>query len=142
MKQKPIKLADAVRFHGHLGPFLVLGLKMGEVALKKLKFKKYFGLEVIVRGAGKKPKSCLVDGLQLSTGATLGKGNIEKFPGKIIEVNVKNLSNGSNLTLVLKDELSQLLDSLKTHKQSQLFARKLYKTSAQKLFNLKIQRKV
>jgi formylmethanofuran dehydrogenase subunit E len=70
MKKSGITLKEAIRFHGHLGPYLVLGVLAGEAALKKLKAKKYFGIEMKVWGANKKPKSCLVDGLQLSTGAT------------------------------------------------------------------------
>ncbi|MCX5710376.1 MAG: formylmethanofuran dehydrogenase subunit E family protein, partial [Candidatus Omnitrophica bacterium] len=76
-----VSLKEAVNFHGHLGPYLVLGLKAGEMALRKLGCKKYFGLEVKVFGALKKPKSCFIDGLQLSTGATYGKGNIQKYKG-------------------------------------------------------------
>ena len=34
---RKISLKQAVDFHGHLGPYLVLGLLMGKYALKKLK---------------------------------------------------------------------------------------------------------
>ena len=40
-----ISLKEAEKFHGHLGPWLVLGLLIGDAALKKLKAEKYFGLE-------------------------------------------------------------------------------------------------
>ena len=52
---------------------------MGEYALEKIKARPHFGLEVKVWGAKNKPKSCLIDGLQLSTGCTYGKGNITKI---------------------------------------------------------------
>jgi len=83
------KIKEAVKFHGHLGPYLILGVLAGEIALKRIGVKKYFGLEVKVYGANQKPKSCLIDGLQLSTGATFGKGNIRKLAGKNIKISVK-----------------------------------------------------
>ncbi len=55
--QKNISLKEAVRFHGHLGPYLVIGILAGQLAVKKLKSKRYFGLEVKVWGANKKPKA-------------------------------------------------------------------------------------
>ena len=79
-------LSEAIDFHGHLGPYLVLGLLMGKYALKNLKAEKYFGLTIKVKGAYTKPESCLIDGLQLSTGATFGKGNIKKLQGRYIQV--------------------------------------------------------
>src|SRR5512137_2462430 len=110
-----ISLKDAISFHGHLGPYVVLGLLMGDFGLKKIKSRKYFGLKVKVWGADKKPKSCLVDGLQLSTGATYGKGNIEKLPGKIIKIRLTNKETGRTLAITLNKELINGLDTAKTH---------------------------
>lgn len=135
MKKQDV-LARAVSFHGHLGPFLVLGLKAGTFALKKLKAEKYFVIQVAVKGALRKPKSCLIDGLQLSTGATYGKGNIRKLGGRQIEVIFKNLKTSKKLVLKFRKDLLLKLGRLKTHKDSQRCARGLYKVSPQKLFKL------
>ena len=129
-------LTEAIRFHGHLGPYLVLGILMGKYALRNLKAKKYFGLEIKVKGADKKPRSCLIDGLQLSTGATFGKGNIKKLSGKHIQVLFYNLNNKRKLALSLKDSLEFKLGKLKNHQDSEVFAERIYKTSYNKLFNL------
>ena len=136
MENNRITLKEAEEFHGHLGPYLVLGILAGELALKKLACKKYFGLEVKVRGANKRPKSCLIDGLQLSTGATYGKGNIKKLNSAIIKINFLNHINSKRLTLGFKDNLIQQLKEAKTHRDSRLLAKKLYKTDYHKLFNL------
>jgi len=136
--QKKISLKDAVRFHGHLGPYLVLGLLAGELALKKLKTKKYFNLEVNVRGADKKPKSCLIDGLQLSTGATYGKGNIHKYKAKAIKITIRNRTNNQQAAVLLDKQLIKELESLKGHADSEKFARKLFNTEHQKIFTLNI----
>ncbi|MFA4888380.1 MAG: formylmethanofuran dehydrogenase subunit E family protein [Candidatus Omnitrophota bacterium] len=127
-------LQKAIDFHGHLGPYLVLGVLAGELALKKLKAKKYFGLTVKVWGATQKPKSCLIDGLQLSTGATYGKGNIEKVEAKKIKILIINKKTNHRLELVLKKFLIDQLDSLKEHKDSELFAKALFKTDLDSLF--------
>jgi formylmethanofuran dehydrogenase subunit E len=108
----------------------------GESALKKLKGKKYFGLMVKVYGANKKPKSCLIDGLQLSTGATYGKGNIKKLNGSAIKIKFRNSITNKIITLKFKDSLIEKLKQAKTHRDSELLARQLYRTNYSKLFNL------
>lgn len=119
-----------------MGPYLVLGLLAGEVALKKLKCKKYFGLDVKVWGASKKPKSCLVDGLQLSTGATYGKGNIQKLNDSQIKIEFQNRKDHKKISLRFKEDLTQKLTAAKTHRDSELLAKKLYRTDYRELFNL------
>lgn len=62
-------------FHGHLGVFSIVGAKMGTKA------KEIFGvqndqLEVLSFAGQVTPYSCLNDGIQVSTGATLGMGTI------------------------------------------------------------------
>jgi pyrimidine-specific ribonucleoside hydrolase len=62
-------------FHGHLGVFSIVGAKMG------IKARELFGvgadlLEVTTYAGTKPPYSCLNDGIQVSTGATLGMGTI------------------------------------------------------------------
>lgn len=132
--RKKTDLKEAIKFHGHLGPYLVLGLLAGELALKKLGAKKYFGLEVRVWGAQKKPRSCLVDGLQLSTGATYGKGNIRKYAFPRIKILIRNSENKKALTLGLSAYLLKELSGLKGHSDSERFARRLLKISTEKIF--------
>jgi len=136
MEKNKITLKEAEKFHGHLGPYLVLGLLAGEIALRKLRCRKYFSLKVRVWGATKKPKSCLIDGLQLSTGATYGKGNIQKIENSKIRVLFYNVKNNKRLTLSLKENLIKRLAQLKGHKDSERFAKELYKTGPLKIFNL------
>jgi len=137
MKDKTrITLKDAVKFHGHLGPYLILGILAGELAIKKLRCKKYFGLDIKICGANKKPKSCLIDGLQLSTGATYGKGNVQKIKGDKIKVILRNLKNNEKNKLCIKDSLLKRLDSLAGHKDCEAFAKELYKTDPLNIFNL------
>ena len=69
-------LKKAADFHGHLGPFLAIGVRMGLLAKKTLKSNGFRDLYVIVNTGNNPPLSCVVDGIQVATGCTLGKGNI------------------------------------------------------------------
>lgn len=64
------------QFHGHIGPYAVLGYRLGGWLLHRLGCGKYFGAHLTVTGPGTTPYTCLLDGLQMSTGYTLGKGNL------------------------------------------------------------------
>jgi formylmethanofuran dehydrogenase subunit E len=68
-------LRQAARFHGHLGPWLVLGLKAGAYARKKLAASP-FELSARVFCPAGTPYTCFVDGVQFSSGCTMGKGNV------------------------------------------------------------------
>ncbi len=60
--------------HGHLGIYTILGVKMGIRVLEL--FDKEGQLEVTSYAGAHPPISCLNDGLQVATGATLGHGAI------------------------------------------------------------------
>lgn len=136
MRNNKITLKEAEEFHGHLGPWLILGVRAGEFALKKLKCKKFFGIEVKVRGANEKPRSCLIDGLQLSTGATYGKGNIQKIGGAQIRAEFCNPANQKRITLSLKKGIVQRLRETRSHKDAEILAKKLYNATYNKLFKM------
>jgi formylmethanofuran dehydrogenase subunit E len=69
-------LKSAVRFHGHVGPYLVLGLRMGLLAVRVLQPRGLHGLSATVWTRQAPPESCMLDGIQVSCGCTLGKGNL------------------------------------------------------------------
>ena len=64
------------QFHGHIGPYAVLGYRLGCWLLEQIRCGKYFGAHIAVTGPGVTPYTCLLDGLQVSTGHTLGKRNL------------------------------------------------------------------
>jgi len=91
-------------FHGHLGPYVLLGYKIGRLAVIKLKAD-HKKLNTNYYGPNRPPHTCLIDGLQIATGCTYGKRNIKinNKPGlpKII------LSAGQKKFVVkLKQELT------------------------------------
>ncbi len=75
-KPKGLSYQETIRFHGHNGPFLALGYRLGKFLVKRHKPKGIMDFKITVKTNLKKPFTCLIDGLQCSTMATLGKGNI------------------------------------------------------------------
>lgn len=67
----------AVEFHGHGGPFMLIGLRMGMLALRALDAKGWFGIRCVARLHWGPPDSCVLDGIQISTGCTTGKHNLD-----------------------------------------------------------------
>ena len=65
------------QFHGHIGPYAVLGYRLGCWLLERLDCGKYFGAHITGAGPAVTPYTCVLDGLQFSTGHTLGKRNLE-----------------------------------------------------------------
>lgn len=70
------KLDSAIKrareLHGHLGPFLVVGVRIGEYAKKTLKGE----MKVSVKVPMITPLSCIIDGIQASTQCTVGNGKL------------------------------------------------------------------
>jgi formylmethanofuran dehydrogenase subunit E len=89
-------------FHGHLGPYVVIGAKMGDEAAARLGFKKHFGVRVAVECEDHPPQSCLVDGLQVATGATYGKRNIVLTNSPSIRVRIVDKETNRGLSFRLK----------------------------------------
>jgi len=78
MEDHPLLIA-AGRFHGHIGPFLAIGLRMGGMANEVLG-RDPMEMKASVAVEARPPRSCVLDGIQYSTGCTMGKGNIAVEP--------------------------------------------------------------
>ncbi|HTW92850.1 MAG TPA: formylmethanofuran dehydrogenase subunit E family protein [bacterium] len=89
-------LRQATRFHGHLGPWLVLGLKAGTYARRKLAASP-FELRARVSCPAGTPYTCFVDGVQFSSGCTMGKGNISHVRAKGCRVEFMRDGEGSGV---------------------------------------------
>ncbi|MBM3314141.1 hypothetical protein FJY70_06075 [candidate division WOR-3 bacterium] len=100
----------AARFHGHLGPWLVLGLHAGCQARCRLSASP-FGLRARVFCPNGTPYTCLIDGVQFSSGCTMGKGNIRHLPSARCRVRFTCRSNSRRLELALRPEIWEELHS-------------------------------
>jgi pyrimidine-specific ribonucleoside hydrolase len=97
-------------FHGHLGVFSIVGAKMG------IKAREIFGvgpdmLTVVTFAGSIPPYSCLNDGIQVSTGATLGMGTIHLSGDSIRKPSAIFTYKGRSVRLTLKKEYLDKVDS-------------------------------
>jgi len=93
-----------VELHGHLGPYLVAGIRMGLLALELLQSPGYFGLSAVSEAGRKPPRSCLSDGIQIGSGCTAGKGNLEINDVGRAQVHFRN-DQGKSLSVSLRPEV-------------------------------------
>ncbi len=121
---------QAAAFHGHLGPYLVLGLRMGIIA-KDILGGDPFAMTAEIHTRKTPPRSCVIDGVQFSSGCTFGKGNIViKEDDQIYGIFSKG-SSAVQITIkreilttipkVPKNKLEVYAQSLLTKKDEELF---------------------
>jgi pyrimidine-specific ribonucleoside hydrolase len=90
-------------FHRHLGTYSLVGAKMG-VRAREILEAPFDTLEVTSNAGSKPPLSCMNDGLQVSTGASLGRGTIRVLEAQPSPSAVFDF-NDISLTLTLKKEV-------------------------------------
>ncbi len=136
MVENPL-LASAGRFHGHIGPFLALGLKIG-LMVNEMMGRSPFETKAIVRVSPNPPRSCLVDGIQFSTGCTMGKANIEIQPDdERIEVEFQRGERKVTIS-VINDFLKTLEKELEGRDERTIidYASRIMDTSPEEMFEV------
>jgi len=96
MNQEREVLQRALEFHGHRCWASVAGVRAGLAALRALGVKRSGGrqLHAFIEIGEDHGGMCFGDGVQYSTGCTLGKGNMEKTPfGKLAVTIIERASN-------------------------------------------------
>lgn len=138
---KPATVEELERFHGHLGPFVVLGAKMGEYAVTQHDMPRYFGVMVNVECSKEPPTSCLIDGLQYTAGATFGKKNITHTFKEHIRVTIQNVDTKLKVIYKLKP---QTLDWLEKWAKENIPVEKrglrMFDLSAEELFDIEVKK--
>jgi pyrimidine-specific ribonucleoside hydrolase len=109
-KDEWVACVMANEMHRHLGIFAIVGAKMG------IRAKEYFGAGVdemkVVSYAGIIPPfSCMNDGLQISTGATIGHGLISVSPDTLVRPVADFTYMGRKIRLILKPEVGKKIAS-------------------------------
>lgn len=97
-------------FHGHLGVFSIVGAKMG------IRAREIFGvgpdmLDVITYAGTDPPYSCLTDGIQVSTGATLGMGTIHLARDRKAKPSAVFTYRSRSIRITLKKEYLEKADA-------------------------------
>lgn len=127
-------LSRAIEFHGHLGPYLVLGLKAGLFANQTLG-RDPMKTEAFIETKVTPPESCFADGIQFSTGCTFGKGNIHLKEGEALQVAFKR--NNQKLILKIKKEIIEEISSHPSKEEDwDKLAENIYKRETDKIFSI------
>ena len=96
--------------HGHLGIYSTLGAKMGLRALELFEKEGLTGEVTVVSFAGTEPPvSCFGDGLQVSTGATVGHGLFTVSEEPLKRPEALFTCCGKTLSLRLKPEYEAMI---------------------------------
>ncbi len=82
-------LEKAAEFHGHLGPFLAVGVRMGLVGLKKVGKHCNDRLTIEASLPVHVPFSCVIDGLQVTTHCTVGNQKLSLKESDSIQARFK-----------------------------------------------------
>lgn len=115
-----LTLEDAAAFHGHKGPFVVLGYRAGIYAVETLRPETEFDLLAEIEIPIKTPYSCILDGIQCSTKCTLGKGNIIVRQAKHVRIKIRNTKSNKEVSLELNGKYIELFENLEIEKASKI----------------------
>jgi len=135
-------LRKAIDWHGHLGPFLVLGVKMGIIGIRELEaIKGNPKLRVTVMTKPSVPFSCVIDGVQAATQCTLGnrKLRLQNSP-KSVSAKFQILEgNTVNVTLnpAKQEELERLLSEHARSEEIEKIAHNVVSMPEKELFEIK-----
>ncbi len=123
-------LASAARFHGHLGPWLVLGLRAGIHARRTFRATP-FELNAAVKSPPRPPHSCFIDGVQLGSGCTMGKANITRRDSRSVSVSFSRKGSKRILTLHVRPKVVTEIDGASDIER---LARTLFRRPLSRLF--------
>jgi pyrimidine-specific ribonucleoside hydrolase len=95
--------------HGHLGSYSIVGAKMG-IKAREILHADIDRINVVTFAGTSPPFSCMNDGLQISTGATLGLGMIEVRKDTTVCPSAIFSYQGKKIRLTLKKSLQSEID--------------------------------
>jgi formylmethanofuran dehydrogenase subunit E len=104
----------ATDFHGHFGPFLTLGVRMGLLGLQKLGVKPgdpRLHAAVMLKYAA--PISCILDGIQITTKCTVGNTRLTWRESNQISVTFQLEGNNQRIMIRVNPAITrELLERL------------------------------
>jgi formylmethanofuran dehydrogenase subunit E len=127
--EDPLKILE--RFHGHLGPYVAIGYKMGAFAREWLGQGK---MRCVFLSKIQPPVSCAVDGIQISSGCTMGKGLISAEDKGLVAA---EFTMGSKKVRIrLKDHVRQRVDAQMSHETERSLAMEMMSMPESELFEV------
>ncbi len=127
-------LKQIEKFHGHLGPYVVIGYRMGIIANEKLGADP-FCKKVKVYTGTTPPVSCVIDGIQLSSSCTLGKGKMSVEDQNLAKAEFISEEN-KKVTIILKPQIRTEIDTTITQENMIEYSEQIYAKSDEELFEI------
>ena len=131
MTTLPMELQEAARFHTHLGPYLVVGLRMGRVVVSELGDEP-FSYRILAHTGRVTPYSCSVDGVQLATPCTTGNGCIDVTDDRRMAIDA--MADGVVLTVTLRTEIFDSIENDCSEDDQEAFALRIWEMPDDELF--------
>lgn len=137
-KELESSIRKAVELHGHLGPFLVIGVRIGNLAknILTLSAKENSGLLATVATPPTTPFTCTIDGIQTATRCTVGNGKlrIRDSKGKMF-ASFKCEDTSQTLTVTVNPDLvKQLMKKMSEGVTSEELAKQVATMPESELF--------
>lgn len=135
------KIATAASFHGHLGPFLVIGVRMGILAKRILNVDmEHSEMQAAVNLPFLTPYSCILDGIQATTKCTIGNQKL-KFTNSPNILAKFALPNKKEISIVLNpavyEKLNSQLSKRNSSKEMERFALQIASIHEEDLFEIR-----
>ena len=134
-------LSRVLDYHGHLGPWAVIGYRLGERALRESGIPRSSKeLMVIHRCPEAVQYTCMLDGLHAATGASIGKLTLkhEVVPASELRTIVIDRAHAKRYTFTLNPELvSQILNLDHEHLISE--AKRVAGLADEKIFRVAVE---
>ncbi len=102
-------LEMAIKFHGHKCPAMPLGLRAGLAAMKKLGVERASNKELFcfLEAGPSHAQMCFGDGVQVTTGCTFGKENIEKLHYSKLGIVLVDVKRKKAVRVVIRPEFQK-----------------------------------
>jgi formylmethanofuran dehydrogenase subunit E len=138
-KELGLMIDNAQKLHGHLGPFLVIGVRMGMTAKKALNLsdEQCEFLKASVKVPLFPPFSCLLDGIQVATSCTVGNQRLSIESSEEICVIFAEQNAGKTVKITLEPNMAkELKKKLGKGSPAEKFAMELAHKPENQLFNI------
>jgi formylmethanofuran dehydrogenase subunit E len=132
-------IEKAADLHGHLGPFLVIGVRIGKTAKKVLGVKGNFKLQAEAKVPLLTPFSCVLDGIQAITNCTIGNQKLRVKNSKKIAVSF-TLDSDEAIRISVKPEIvKKLMNRISDGSSNEELAREIARMPEDQLFTVEKQ---
>ncbi|MBD3367811.1 MAG: hypothetical protein GF405_06515 [Candidatus Eisenbacteria bacterium] len=129
----PDEVVRAAEFHTHLGPFLIVGLRMGHVITRALG-REPFTVHIRAHTGRKPPYSCTADGLQCSTPCTVGNGGLQVTDRR--DMSAEGECDGRRVVVKLRSEVFDSIRRDCNDENQERYAMRLWEATDDELFEI------